>query len=178
MKRKGRDLMKISGNAKACAAIAFAIICFLMLQGGAALAQPPRAQMEGVMQQIQTLKMWKLTKELDLDEQTAARLFPVMNGFDKQRAEIAYNQRLSMNDLRKAVKNGNEDQMKDAIRRLVSGRAALEQVNEKEIVELGNILTVRQQAKYILFMPRFNRQMRAMIRQARRARMGKGMEEH
>ena len=175
MKKKGRDLMGIFGRG-GFPGFALVFFCFLaaFLPAGAAMAQPPSAQMEGVMQQIQALKMWKLTKALDLDEQTASRLFPLMNSFDKQRAEVAYNQRLLMNSLRDALNAGSEAQMESAIRKLIAGRAALERINDQEMGGLGKILTVTQQAKFMLFMPRFNRQMKMMIRRARRARMGAG----
>lgn len=51
------------------------------------LAQPPedfdrpptKEQMENVRERIETLRMWKLTKTLDLDEKTSAKLFPLLN---------------------------------------------------------------------------------------------------
>jgi hypothetical protein len=43
---------------------------------------PKKEQREKLRQRIESIKMWKLTQTLDLDEKTAARLFPLMNRYD------------------------------------------------------------------------------------------------
>lgn len=130
-------------------------------------------RMEQVRQRIQTLKMWKLTKALDLDENTASRLFPVMNGYDRQRAALMYDRRRSMEDLRAALKRGDEKRMGEVIKELESLNHRLERLNDEERAKLGTILTVRQQAKLILFMPGFNRQIKRMIEMARQGNYGR-----
>ena len=64
--------------------------------------KPTKEQMERVRKRIETLRIWKLTKVLDLDEKSAARLFPLLNRYDKRRAEIERSLRDGMRDLREA----------------------------------------------------------------------------
>ncbi|MDA8168625.1 MAG: hypothetical protein M0Z59_02875 [Nitrospiraceae bacterium] len=155
---------------------------FLVFFAGAVMAAegdnydqpPPRGQMEKIREKINTLRMWQLTRALNLDENTAARLFPILNGFDKKRAGLEYGQRISMRDLRDAVQGGDEARMKAVMDKLEASHQALERLNSAERAQVKRVLTVQQQAKFLLFQHEFNRRLRKMIAQARQEKRLQG----
>jgi Spy/CpxP family protein refolding chaperone len=164
-------------------------LLFLVFGFGAnTLAQPPedfdrsptKEQMEKVRERIETLRMWKLTKTLDLDEKTSAKLFPLLNKYDKKRAEIEKAIRDDLRELREALKGKREGNLKSIIDKLEENHEALQRINDEERAELKKILTIEQQAKFILFQQEFDRDIRKTIAEARErhhGRFGKGSVE-
>ena len=138
---------------------------------------PSKEQMERVRKRIETMKIWKLTKALDLDEKTAARLFPLLNKYDKKRAEIERDIKDNMMDLREALEDEKESKLRDLIERLEKSHKALQSLNDEERAELKQILTVGQQAKYLIFLQEFNREIRRIIEEARSRRRGRDRPE-
>jgi len=139
---------------------------------------PSREQMEKVRKKIETMRMWKLTTALDLDEKSSAQLFPVLNKFDKKRAESEAAVRDSMRELRDTLKEKNEAKLKGILDKLEQGHKGIQKVNDEERTELRKILTVEQQARFILFQQEFSREVREMIGEARDRRgEGPGREQ-
>ncbi len=62
-------------------------LCGLIITATVSIAQPPppppepRARMH---EKVKTIKMWKLTEELDLTEAETAKFFPLFNKFEKK----------------------------------------------------------------------------------------------
>jgi Spy/CpxP family protein refolding chaperone len=141
---------------------------------------PTREQREKVRKRIETLKMWKLTKALDLDEKTSAQLFPLINKYDKKRAEIEFNIRDGTRELRRYLKENNKESLKNVIDRLEQNRRVLQSINEEEWAELKKVLTIEQQANFILFRQEFDKEIRKIIADAREKRhrkSGKNLPE-
>ena len=128
---------------------------------------PTKEQMEKVRKQIETLRMWKLTKALDLDEKTSAQLFPVLNRYDKKRAEIERALWVGMKDLRDSLRDRCESRLRDILDRLEIDHKALQRINDEERAEVKKILTTEQQAKYVLFHVEFSKEIRRIIAEAR-----------
>ncbi|MBI5409299.1 MAG: hypothetical protein HZA14_08030 [Nitrospirae bacterium] len=124
---------------------------------------PPRERMEGVRERIETLKMWKLTKALDLDEAASARLFPLLNKYDKKRHELERDLRDGMNKLREALKGRSELNLKESIDKLDYNHGELQRINDEEWAEVKKILAIEQQAKFIIFKQEFDMEMRRII---------------
>lgn len=135
---------------------------------------PTKEQKDRVRKRIETLKMWKLTKALDIDETTSARLFPLLNRYDKKKAEIHYNLREGMRELRRYLKENRKDQIKDTLAMLEENHRALQSINEEEWVEMKKVLTIEQQAKFILFRHEFDREIRKIIADATERRHKRG----
>lgn len=142
------------------------------------LAQPPedfdrpptKEQMEKVRKRIETLRMWKLTRALDLDEGTSARLFPLLNKYDKNRAEIERALRDDIKELRESLKEGRQGQLKNILDRLEENHRAMQRINDEERAELKKILTIEQQVRFVLFQHEFDREIRKIIAEARERR--------
>jgi len=157
-----------------------AIVLFLVLvMPVESIAQPPedfdrpptKQQMKRTRERIETLRMWKLTKAIDLDEKSSAELFPILNRYDRQRREIENALWSGMKDLRESLRGSRTERLKDIIERLEHNHMALQRVNDEERAELKRILTVEQQAKFILFQHEFNKEIRRTIAEAREKRL-------
>ncbi len=132
--------------------------------------RPTKEQMERVRKRIETLRIWKLTKVLDLDEKSAARLFPLLNRYDKRRAEIERSLRDGMRDLREALREGREGRLQDILNELEQNHKALQGLKDEERAELRKILTIQQQAKFVIFLQEFNQEIRRIIEEAKKRR--------
>lgn len=128
---------------------------------------PSKGQFEKVRKRIETLRMWKLTQALDLDEKTSSQLFPVLSKYDKKRAEIEKSMREGMKELREAVKEKREGNLKSILDRLEQNHSAMQTLNDEERAELKKILTIEQQAKYVIFQQEFDREIRKIIAESR-----------
>ncbi len=134
---------------------------------------PSREQMEKVRKRIETLRMWRLTKALDLDEKSSAQLFPLLNKYDRRRAEAESAVREDMRVLREAVRDNKDAQIKAAMERLERAHDSLQKIRDEERADLRKILTVRQQAEFILVMQEFDMEIRRIIAEARDRRPGR-----
>jgi hypothetical protein len=132
--------------------------------------QPTKEQVERIRKRIETLKMWKLTKILDLDEETASKLFPILNKYDKKRLAIEQEIRKDMKRLRKSIDTATENELRDIIKILKGHHRELEELNDEEMEELEGILSVKDIAKLIVFKHDFNREIRGLIEDARKKR--------
>jgi len=155
------------------------ILLLFMLLGFAtnSMAEPPdlerpptREQMEKVRERIETLRMWKLTKALDLDEKTSAQIFPLLNKYDRKRLAIEQALRDEMRDLKESLRERREGRLKGILERLEQNHREMQRINDEEWAELKRILTVEQQARFIIFRQEFDREIRKIIAEARERR--------
>jgi hypothetical protein len=131
---------------------------------------PKKEQREKLRQRIESIKMWKLTQTLDLDEKTAARLFPLMNRYDKKRAEVQHDIRKNIRDLKKTLQIHDEHRLSAVMKNLETYHGKIKDIEEQEWSDLKNILSVEQQAKLILFKMNFEREIRKMIAKTKKRR--------
>lgn len=155
------------------------IMCGFTAQGFAEPAEyldkpPTKQQRDRVRKRIETLKMWKLTKALDLDEASSAKIFPVLNRYDKKKAEIHQNIREGMREMRKSLKENKTGGLKNTLAMLEEKHRALQNINDEEWAELKKVLTVEQQAKLILFRHEFDREVHKLIADAKNRRPERG----
>lgn len=136
-----------------------------------------RGQMEKIRERVESLRIWKLTKALDLDEKTSSKLFPLLNKYDRRRAEIEHALRSDMKDLRDSLQERREGRLKSILDKLEHNHRALQTLNDEERTELKSILTVEQQAKFILFQQEFSRDLRRIIAEAREKKEKSGREQ-
>jgi hypothetical protein len=157
----------------------FMVFCLLatglVFNGPVAYAQfpedePSSEKRERIRKRIETLRMWKLTEELDLDEDTSARLFPVLSKYDKERAKLQHTIRKDIRELRRSLGSDQDADYQGMLDRLEKNHKEMQSIKDAEIKELKTILTAKQQAQYLLFHMQFKREMRRMIDNSR----GKG----
>lgn len=131
---------------------------------------PSREQVEKVRQRIEALRIWKMTKALDLDEKTSAALFPLLNKYDKRRHELERSLRGGMRELREAGKEGREPVLKGLLERLDQHQREMQKLNDEERGEIRKLLTVKQQAAFVLFQQEFQQEIRRIIEESRERR--------
>lgn len=131
---------------------------------------PSKEQIEKIRKRMETLRMWRLTEALNLDEKASAQIFPILNRFDKKRYELEDSLREGMRDLRESLRNKKEDQIKKILNKLEQDHRALQSLKQDEWVELKKMLTVEQQARFIIFLTEFEREVRRLIAEARERR--------
>lgn len=160
-----------------CIPLIFALILF----AGQAFSQPPedfrkppsKEQIDKTRKRIETLKMWKLTESLNLDEETASKLFPLINQYDKERLAVQQKMRKDIRDLRETVGTAGEDELRKKIESIKDHHKNLQRINDEETGKVGEILGVRNMARYIIFKQDFDREMKKIIAKSRGTRPAK-----
>jgi hypothetical protein len=181
-----------------------AIAVLLLTVGGAALAQPgepqprpvtekgepiaggppgqvdnPRraARRERLRQRIRAMRAWYLTEQLELDDATASRLFPVLVRFDDQIDDL--HQRGVQ--LRRALRRETDRSRPDAaaidrlIDALLAHYQAVVRVQRDRFAAVRRVVTPTQSAKLLLLLPRIDDAIRRQIQRAmRRGKGGRG----
>jgi Spy/CpxP family protein refolding chaperone len=152
-------------------------VLFAAFAAGAALAAPPEGgeypppeeRKEKTKKRIRTLKMWKLVEELDLDEETSAKLFPIINKHNKRRDDLERELKDRIDALGSAVDGGDNAEMEAGIARVEEIHRRMKSVKEEKFQEVKRVLTIKQQARYLLFEVKFREEIRHLIgRQDRR----------
>jgi Spy/CpxP family protein refolding chaperone len=147
---------------------------------GDAPAEEKRAE---IRKKIEAVRIWRLTDELNLDAPTSAKLASFLNTMDRQRMEIAREQRMTMKELRRLLNSPKPDEprLKVALNKLEKSHHDVQLLRDKELSGLKDILTIEQQARYLIFQQEFQREIRQMIAGARwgsgpgGGRMGNGL---
>lgn len=162
-----------------CARLVMLIFSLVVLSAVESTAEPPydldrpptKEQMAKVRERIETLRMWKLTRALELDEKTSARLFPLLNKYDKKRVDIELSLWSGIKELRDDLREKRDGRLKDILDKLEGDHRALQKVNDEERSDVRRILTIQQQAKFFLFQLEFNREIRRIIAETRDKRL-------
>jgi Spy/CpxP family protein refolding chaperone len=120
---------------------------------------------EEIRKKVEAVRIWRLTEALKLDANTSAKLSPLLSSFDQQRQNIQKEQMETMRDMRLILKASRPDEAK--LRSLLdkgeNSRRALQELRSKEIDGMKAILSIEQQARFLIFQQEFQREMRGMI---------------
>jgi len=123
---------------------------------------------ERVRKRIHMIRIWRLTSELNLNEDTARDLFPILNAFQERRGRLMAEGRRIERML--AAEIGRETQDEDKIKSLLDDYKLNEkrkyQLYRDESTKLESLLTPRQLAQYIIFGQRFNLELQYIFREA------------
>jgi hypothetical protein len=127
----------------------------------------PNAQRrEEIKKKIRSLRAYALTTELDLDEKTGARLWPVLARYDDEidkllQQRIDVQRRLSTADQLKDPKL--QDRLIDEA---IANQKAFWSVEERRLAELRKILTPAQTTRLLVVLPAFERKIQRQLRRA------------
>lgn len=123
---------------------------------------------------IETIKIWKMTEALNLDEDQAAKLFPKLAQLEASRREYQGRQRLLREELAELLKQRplRDEEIKTRLDQL--DRAEIDFRGHEQVVRGGlrSILSLEQQARLALFEDRFETEMRSVIQDLRQRRRG------
>ena len=120
---------------------------------------------EEVRKKIDAVRIWRLTEALKLDAGTSAKLASLLSSVNRQRRDILREETGMISILRFAVRTPRPDEskIKPYLENLEKNRHAMQELTNSEMNGLKNILTIEQQARYIVFQHEFMHEMRGMI---------------
>lgn len=161
-------------------ATAAAGLFWLLGPASGAMGQPlvpavprPPGEPEG-RRLIETIKIWKMTEALNLDEHQAAKLFPKLAQLEASRREFYRRQRLLRGELAELLKQRplRDEEIKARLDQL--DRTETDFRGHEQAIKGGlrSILSPEQQARLALFEDRFETEMRNVIQDLRQHRRG------
>jgi hypothetical protein len=119
-----------------------------------------------VKEHIRALRAYTLTEQLDLDEATAARLFPALAKYDEEFEKLLQ----ARADLQKrlAAAGGLNDarQVDKLIDEAIANRRALWETEDKRLQQLRKILSPAQTARALVVLPAMERKIQHELRRA------------
>jgi len=162
-------------KAKSIAALSLGLIIFSSVVFPAVQEQDNELQERlklKTRENIVTLMLLRMTRFLELTEDQTAKVYPLMTRVEKERMVI--NQRIArqMQELRMILKEEEPDPeaLKLRIEALKELRDELRSKDAEVEAQLKEILTVVQQAKYLVFMNVFFKELRENLERARNIR--------
>ncbi len=137
---------------------------------------PSEAKREQVRKKVEAVRMWRLTEELKLDEKASAQLASFLSSIEEKRRGLLKTTMDATRDLRSQLNAGKPDEgkLKAILDRIEKSQRELIGLREKEMSGIRGMLTVEQQARYVIFQQEFRREMRGMIAGARGNGPGQG----
>jgi Spy/CpxP family protein refolding chaperone len=117
---------------------------------------------------IENVRIYRMTKELDLSSEQAIELFPKLKELQKAEQQFTEEKTRILNGLRDRISRGSTDQeilslldeFENAHRRRLENLVA----RTKDMFE---ILTPTQRAKFLIFQDDFNREIRELIKKVK-----------
>lgn len=147
-------------------------LLILMIVGVAAAQNPPlRRGAEGEERgRMEMVKMWRLTEELELTEEQAAKFFPRYRALMADFEEIRKERRGLLEEIRKGEGEGKELKASD-VEKVISRAQEMERRrSDREfefIRKLSDILTPQQVIRYAAFEARFKERLMDAVREQR-----------
>ena len=127
----------------------------------------PSMQRMAKHEEMKTLKKKKVCETLGFDEQGCRKVTSIIDKYDDKQLDMMRSMKGDIKELRAAVKDKKEEVLKDIIGKIEQKHNALKAVRQEEMDELKTVLTVEQQAKYILFTADFHKEVRKMMHESR-----------
>ena len=123
---------------------------------------------------IETIRIWKMTEALNLNEEQAVKLFPKLTQLETSRREFHRRQHLLREELAELLKQrpSRDQEIKARLEELERIDAEFKGRERAVKSELRSILSVEQQARLALFEERFDMEMRRTIQELRLRRQG------
>jgi len=121
---------------------------------------------EQIKKRIRALRAYTLTDELQLDEQTAARLFPLLSRYDDDFDKLL-EQRVNVQRRLKYVDTLKDPRVVDRlIDEAIANQRGFWDLQDKRIQALRKILTPAQTAKLLVALPALERRIENQLRKA------------
>ena len=132
---------------------------------------PSQKKLERIKARIRALRAWKLSEELDLDEITAARLFPILNRYDEKFEALRKEKRQLQRRMQALIDSGANDAKTIAeLNRLIDRRVAKQQkkwdLQQARFRDTRAVLTPRQSAKIFVLLPAIDRNIKRQLQRA------------
>lgn len=135
--------------------------------GPAPAPPPPNAlRREEVKKKIRSLRAYALTTELDLDEKTGNRLWPLLAKYDDEIDKLLQ-QRVDLQRRLAAADQLRDPKAQDRlVDEAIANQKAFWSVEERRLAELRKILTPAQTTRLLVVLPAFERKIQNQLRRA------------
>jgi hypothetical protein len=157
---------------------ALLVLVALAVAAPVALAQPRDRggdRKERIKKKIRALRAYTLTEELQLDETTAGKLFPILAKYDDEIGKHLVARAKLRAQLDTAIDKSDDKAVDKAIDDLVDNQKALWEIDEKRFAELRKALTPKQAGKLLVVLPALERKVQNMLERAmQRGAAGRG----
>jgi Spy/CpxP family protein refolding chaperone len=143
-------------------------IGFMTLSAGAAQGQkadePPMPH-----ERLELIRMWRLVDELQIDGEQAARLFPFWSSHRRERRELHQRRKKAADELVDLLKREEigEEILKEKLEKVRGIDQEKEELARVFHEKMAELLTVRQQARLLLFEDRFRKDLQEFLREVR-----------
>lgn len=124
-----------------------------------------RDRREQIKKKIRALRAYTLTEELVLDEQTAARLFPLLARYDDDFDKLL-EQRVEVQRRLKRVASQDPRAVDRVIDEAIANQRGFWDLQDKRVQALRKILTPGQIAKLLVVLPAIERRIENQLRKA------------
>jgi hypothetical protein len=136
-------------------------------RGGPAPAVKVSRQ-ERIKQRIRALRAYTLTEELQLDEPTAGKLFPLLAKFDDEFDKLLEQRADLQRRLQGSAQVTDPKQIDKLIDDSIANQRAMWETEEKRLTQLRKILTPAQTARVLVVLPAMERKIQNQLRRALR----------
>ncbi len=117
---------------------------------------------------VEIIRVWKLVEELGLNEEQLVKFLPKFKELNALRSRYYGNRRETVTEISKLLEaNASEDQLKPITDKFKSAESGYYQTYRQLNDALDANLTVKQQAKFIVFQDRYRSDVRRLIRTLR-----------
>jgi len=148
------------------------VFCFLFMSSIflAAFPDDENRDRKRIRENINTLRLLRMTQALDLTEEQAEKIFPALNQNEKKKRGIQREIGQKLKELRLilAKEKSEEQEIENVIEDLKGLRNALKSQDAELEKIMEENLTLVQRAKYLVFSVDFYRGLRERIDEARR----------
>ena len=154
------------------------ILIVVILVPGILTAQPPGKMGGRIMkqrrEQMEMLRIWKMTDELELTEKQAEKFFPRLRSEDGRIEELENQRQTIFRELHQSVKEGkiNANELDAKIDKVAGIETEIIRKRAEFLKGMDGILSTEQRAKFMVFRHRFKARMMDMMQEAQRRRPG------
>ncbi len=120
---------------------------------------------------IESLRIVKMTEALNLSEEQSIKVFTKIGQIEREKKVLQKKKIEAIQNLRELIDSGaHEEDVKKSVENIKNLAVSIKDQDETLIKYLEGVLSVEQQAKYILFAEDFQKDIRKMIGHARDGR--------
>lgn len=135
------------------------------------------ADKDALKKRIRAMRVWYLTEELELDDATAARLFPVLGKYDDQLEALQVEGARLRRALRQALsRRGKQADAAGLVDALLAHYDKVYQLQRDRFVAARKVLSPAQAGRLLLVLPRVDSAVRRQIGRVMRGQAGLGKE--
>lgn len=125
-----------------------------------------QAKRERIKQRILAMRAALLTTELQLDEQTAAKLFPVLSKYDDRFVALLRDNADLRKQAQDAYQRGDDKALDALIDKIVANQRARWDTEAARFADVRKVLTPQQAARIFVVLPQIDRRIQNQLRRA------------